>query len=171
MSKPFDHPQPPPPDAPQRARRIIICDDDLDLALILAEHLHLCGCMTQVRGSARAVLRLIAEEPSPPVELVITDLCTPGLDGCGLIAALRIRYPGIRTALMTAHVKEHSAAIAAIGGVVLHKPFSLVEIERLVGIPSAAGGAARMPRRGGSGPTAFRKQTPHPNTAHRRNLP
>lgn len=138
-------------------RRILICDDDAELALILAEHLRSCGHAVELCATAeQALVRFAAGAPAP-AEVVITDLGMPDADGSELLDLLRDKHPAIRVILMTADALVNERTLAGCSCPVLGKPCRLDDIEQLIG--------DCQPRPVGVIP-------PQPSTAsRRRNLP
>ncbi len=80
--------------------RVLVVDDEPEIAELVAEHLRRDGLTVEVVGSgAKALLRLQAER----FDLVVSDLRMPDLDGPALVAALRERHPELarRVVLIT----------------------------------------------------------------------
>lgn len=111
---------------------VLDADDDAPIAEVVAEMIALMGHRVRVAGNGRHALELArAIRPA----LVVTDLMMLGLDGAGLIVALRaeaaaVGQPPPPVILMTA-----AAAVPAAGAgadAVLRKPFDLLVLEDLV---------------------------------------
>ena len=86
--------------APPARGRVLVVDDEPEIAELVAEHLRRDGLTVEVVGSgAKALLRLQAER----FDLVVSDLRMPDLDGPALVAALRERHPELarRVVLIT----------------------------------------------------------------------
>jgi len=48
------------------------------------------------------------------VDVLVTDIEMPGLDGFGLLHALRCRYPGVSAIVMTGHADYHGRAVPEV---------------------------------------------------------
>ena len=112
---------------------ILVVDDDESVRLIVSEQLRDLGLeVTTAEGGkqALAVLEGDAEDP----DFVLTDFSMPGLDGMGLLAAVRDRWPHIKGAIMTGNPQE-SLARCDPSFAVIHKPLNLAELQRLLAGP------------------------------------
>ncbi|MCA9700518.1 MAG: response regulator, partial [Myxococcales bacterium] len=64
------------------------------------------------------------------IELVLTDLAMPVLDGSGLLRELERRWPSMPTALMTGMAIDADSRAAKRAKLVLRKPLELARVER-----------------------------------------
>lgn len=111
--------------------RVLVVDDDPGLRYTLVEILEAEGLeVTSVDSGEAALLAL----RSGAYSLVITDLRMPGLDGMGLLAALRREPRPPRVVMITAHGSERTAVEAMKAGAwdYLRKPFEVEELLRVV---------------------------------------
>lgn len=67
---------------------ILIVDDDLDLRQILERLLTIKGYQVSSAGNGKSAIAIIDRQP---IDLVITDIIMPDMDGLELISALRQR--------------------------------------------------------------------------------
>jgi CheY-like chemotaxis protein len=111
-------------------KRLLIVEDDADLAENLAEIIEGLGCEPLVALSAEQALELLAEQP---VDGVITDFRLPGLDGVELITELRQRGLPVPVVMISALIgpadSEHAEQAGALD--VLAKP---IDLDRLAGL-------------------------------------
>jgi DNA-binding response OmpR family regulator len=134
--------------------RILIVDDEAKLARLLCETLESQGHeVAWVKSGAEAVARLDAA-----LDVLITDLRMPGIDGMAVLREARRRAPGTDVVMMTAHATAQGAVEAMKDGAAdyLVKPFSIDELRparrpaaraaRRVGARRGAGAAARRAR-------------------------
>ena len=112
---------------------ILVVDDKLVMAEMLADALADRGYETRAVASGSEAL---AEIRRGPLDLVVTDLRMPGLDGLALIDAARASGSDVPVIVMTAYGAVDSAAEALRRGAYHYvtKPFKvedlLVHVER-----------------------------------------
>ncbi|MBE9396376.1 sigma-54-dependent Fis family transcriptional regulator [Pontibacterium sp. N1Y112] len=112
--------------------RILIVEDDSALREALCDTLELAGFEYVAAESGEAALSLLAETH---VEMVVTDVNMPGIDGHQLLERIKQLQPGLPVMLITAFGQVHKAVEAIQAGAVdyLMKPFeaqALVEAVR-----------------------------------------
>ena len=122
---------------------ILIVDDEERLRNALARSFRQSGYQTHVAACGEDALAVLATEP---VELVITDLVMPGMDGLALVRALPTAAQGSppKVIILTAYGTAESQAEAqglGVGGY-LTKPFDLAQLKSRVHqlLRSPAGG-------------------------------
>ncbi len=122
--------------AVQRSERILIVDDEADIAAILKLHLEDTGYITAWAGNGAAALAMLKDSE---YSLALMDIKMPGMNGVEVLH--RIREAGIDTTviMMTAHGSEDLAVECMKSGAVdyFSKPFSLDDmlqrVERAIG--------------------------------------
>jgi DNA-binding NtrC family response regulator len=109
--------------ATQRAR-ILVVDDELSVLLTLAANLELAGFEVREAGSGEQALELIQQES---FDLILSDVCMPGISGVELHRELKRLLPEVPVVLMTAFAQEEELSEALRTGVftVLPKPFEI----------------------------------------------
>jgi CheY-like chemotaxis protein len=111
----------------------LVVDDELELAETLAEMLEGQGWSVVVAGGGREALDRLAERD---VDLVITDLRMPDLDGADLFAWVRAHRPSLaeRVVFLTGDTLGPGANrfLESCGRPFAEKPFSPESIARLV---------------------------------------
>lgn len=124
---------PAPEPAPQGGRHILILEDEVEIARLLARYLERLGYRASICHDAQAALRTIAEE-SP--DLVLTDLKMPGMSGREFYAALCEASPSLaeRVVFVTGDTvsPDTRAFLSQSGRPYLAKPFSLEEVRAAV---------------------------------------
>jgi len=112
------------------APRILVVDDEPEIATMLARALTPRGFVVETALSAEEALRLAATET---FDAALVDLVMPGRDGKDLAAALRERIPGIPIGLLTGYTRTPLRAAAERSGVaVFIKPVVIHEIEEFL---------------------------------------
>jgi DNA-binding NtrC family response regulator len=112
------------------SERILVVDDDKAIADTLVRHFATSGFQARSTGSAEEALGLLAElEP----DLVITDICMPGMDGLDLLDRIRSETEQIDVVMITAHEDMPTAIRAMKAGAYdyLVKPLDLDELDLL----------------------------------------
>ncbi len=129
-------------------------DDDQEVASALVDLLESHGCVAvpvHHAAQALAVLDVL------PVDVVVSDVMMPGLNGLDILAAAKLRSPDIQVVLITGYGSRDIAAAASEGGAFayLEKP---LDLDRLVHTVQAARQRAAQlaraePARGETGAT------------------
>jgi len=110
---------------------ILIVDDEKNIRTHLARVLGTLGHQALVASDGAGALSLLEDEP---VDLVLSDVRMPGLDGVALLREVRRRHPEALVVLMTAYATVAGAVEAMREGAYdyLVKPFSADEVELVV---------------------------------------
>jgi DNA-binding response OmpR family regulator len=109
------------------ARRILVVEDNLDLAELLVMHLQEAGYAVKKVGDGRGALQQFEAES---FDLVILDLMLPDLDGLDICRRLRARSDYVPTLMLTARSTEFDRVLGLEVGAddYLTKPFSIREL-------------------------------------------
>ena len=124
----------------EHAKHILIVEDDLDLREALCDTLDLAGLRVSGVADGGEALNLLG---SDPIDMVISDVNMPGMDGHDLLCEVRRRHPQVPMALITAYGSIGKSVQAMRDGAVdyLVKPFApevLVEtVRRYIGSAGA----------------------------------
>ncbi|WP_270934582.1 response regulator [Falsiroseomonas oryzae] len=94
--------------------RILLVDDEALVCTLTAEELKTAGFNIHAVGSGAEALKLI--EAGESIDLLITDLSMPGMDGLALIREAQQRRPDLPAILLTGFATDR--AELAIGGAV-----------------------------------------------------
>jgi len=108
---------------------VLLVDDDPGVRFALTEVLTDRGYRVVTAGSGAQALTML-----DGVDVVVTDLSMPGMDGLELVAQIRARRPGLPVILLTAHGSDNMVRIASSRGACgcLSKPFDIDEIARVI---------------------------------------
>jgi CheY-like chemotaxis protein len=110
---------------------VLVVDDDPSVRLVLSEQLRDFGLEVTVAEDGKHALDLLEVGTDRP-EFVLTDFSMPGLDGMGLLMAVRDKWPCIKGAIMTGNPQEKLADCDP-GVTVIRKPIDPAELRRLLG--------------------------------------
>src|SRR5215472_490284 len=80
--------------------RVLVVDDDRAVRTVLCALLVRAGIQTIEAGNGEEALALIAREP---VDLVVTDLRMPVMDGMRLLGEVAARWGDLPVIVLTAH--------------------------------------------------------------------
>lgn len=108
---------------------VLVVDDDPGVRFALTEVLSERGHRVIAASSGQEALGLLEG-----VDVVVTDLAMPGMDGLELVSRIAARAPALPVILVTAHGSEHVVRTATSRGVCscIRKPFDIDEIARVV---------------------------------------
>jgi two-component system cell cycle sensor histidine kinase/response regulator CckA len=118
---------------PQRTETILVVDDEPSVRHSIRRMLARQGYTVLEAAHGAEALRMI-EESASPIDLVLTDLVMPVMDGPELIAALRGHPPAPRIVVMSGSDREAAMRGGPLPGDVrfLQKPFTSDELFRSV---------------------------------------
>ena len=109
---------------------MLVADDDPSILAMVREALDFMGYQVQAVADGVQALRALEEDPHPC--LLLLDMRMPGLDGWGVVQALRERGWQITTCVMTAAHDARAWAREIGATAVLPKPFELDELFAVV---------------------------------------
>ena len=137
-------------------KTILVADDDPHIQEVLEVRLASAGYDVILASDGQEALDILATRP---VDLVISDIRMPGLDGLELQARLEKSSPGLPLIFLTAYGSIQDAVKAIKSGAVdyLTKPF---EGRELLDKVSKVLGQARVREQGEAKPAAQRKPAP-----------
>ncbi len=110
---------------------ILLVDDDESVGTVLSALLVQDGFHVRYARNAQEALAVLE---SQPVEVMITDLRMPGMDGLELLRCTKARWPEVQIIMLTAHGSIPLAVAAMQEGATdfLVKPFERAEVLRVV---------------------------------------
>jgi CheY-like chemotaxis protein len=108
---------------------VLLVDDDPGVRFALTEVLRERGYQVIAADSGAKALGLL-----DGVDVVVTDLAMPGMDGLELVSQIAVRAPALPVVLLTAHGSENLFRIASSRGACgcLSKPFDIDEIANVI---------------------------------------
>jgi CheY-like chemotaxis protein len=109
---------------PRGHETLLVVEDQDSLRDMIREALQLLGYRVLVARDGEAALE-VARGHRRRLDLLVTDVVMPRLDGCDLARRLTAERPGLRVLYMSGHGPDLVARRDPIGsGAVLEKPFS-----------------------------------------------
>ncbi|MCX7983203.1 MAG: sigma-54 dependent transcriptional regulator [Syntrophales bacterium] len=111
--------------------RILIVDDELNMRLVLSAMLKKEGYSVFTASDGIEALEVIKKEP---VDVVVTDLKMPRLDGMGLLEKVANNYPALPVIIITAHGTVATAVDALKKGAFdyITKPFEQDDLKNVI---------------------------------------
>jgi DNA-binding response OmpR family regulator len=114
--------------------RVLIAEDDEEFRRLLVASFEKWGFAVIEARDGRELFALVDPVRGPTVDLVVSDIRMPGVNGLDALAALREHDWQVPVVLMSAFFDPETHAEALrLGATLLHKPFPLATLERLVG--------------------------------------
>ena len=120
--------------------RILIADDDRELADVLAEFVRLCNheVVDKVTGGGLAVIQSFARH-NP--DIVLLDIMMPRFNGLTVFHALRSRNPEAKIIFMSGKVEGDHPFVASCGAsAYIQKPVLLEELRQILESVANSGG-------------------------------
>lgn len=111
--------------------KILIVDDEKTITTLLTMTLSAVGYATTCAGNGKEGLERLAEED---IDLIISDICMPEMDGLQLLQMVRQQYPDIGVIIITGnpghYLPEDIIRAGAIG--LVGKPFKLKDLLAII---------------------------------------
>ena len=106
--------------------RVLVIEDNADLRDYLRVALESQGYDVRTADNGRSALPYLEGHD---VDVVLTDIYMPEMDGIETVAMLHRRFPGVRVIAMSGKPATHMPVMEELGAVrVLKKPFSTEEL-------------------------------------------
>ncbi len=135
---------------------VLIVDDELNIRRVLAAMLKRDGYEVTAAADGEQALAVMARTP---VQVVVTDLVMPRLDGLSLLRRVAADYPDVPVIVITAHGTVDSAVAALKAGAFdyITKPFAQDELKKVI---AKAARAHEIERQNVHGPSAEGEKPP-----------
>jgi PAS domain S-box-containing protein len=117
-------PSPQAPAAPARMGRVLLVDDEAGVRMVAGRALTRAGHDLVLAGSGQEALDLLDAEQ--PIDLLITDLAMPGMNGLELAERVHERHPDVPVLYISGYADQVLASVRPADGSfeVLEKPFT-----------------------------------------------
>jgi DNA-binding NtrC family response regulator len=114
---------------------ILVTDDNVDWVEVLTLFLRRKGYRALAASSATEALETL--DTAPGIEVVISDVRMPEIDGFDFFRVMRHRYPSLQVILVTGHdITDED--IVPHGATILRKPLDLEQLLALLPAPTSA---------------------------------
>lgn len=112
---------------------ILVVDDEDAINRLVTRFFSHLGYTVFAATSGEAALTIVRER-RPPIDLVLSDVVMPGMNGLELAARVLAECPGPTVVLMTGQLDESVERMSIEGHIVrvLHKPLNLDQLEVLL---------------------------------------
>jgi CheY-like chemotaxis protein len=108
---------------------ILVADDNRDAVDVVARLLEAADYSVIAAYSVRQALDLLDERPE--IDLVLSDIRMPEIDGFDFLRVLRHRFPSLPIVLITGLPLTDEDVIPT-EAVILEKPFAIEDLERVI---------------------------------------
>lgn len=115
--------------------RVLVVDDDEDLATTMRESIERAGHLALCVGSAAAAL---AHLEAAPCDVLVSDISMPGMSGAALLRIVRSRWPTVAVVLMTGFSRATLPGIDWSGTRILQKPVEIPDLLDAIAEAAAA---------------------------------
>ena len=118
-------------DREMASKTVLVVDDNPNMTVLLSDILELLGCRAETASDGQSALSVLE---SKSIDLVLTDLRMPQMDGMALLHAIRERFPGVPVVLISGYNVESAEdqEIAYHADGFLNKPFKVSDVENIL---------------------------------------
>ena len=112
---------------------VLVVDDEEAVSRLVTRFLTHLGYVALQAGSGEEALAIVRLR-QPPIDLVLSDVVMPGMDGTELAALVLAECPGPGVILMTGQLPQEIERLNVGGRIVrvLHKPLDLDQLQDLL---------------------------------------
>ncbi len=113
------------------SENILIVDDSRDLANVIADFLSVYGYRVYTAHNGYDALECMAKQK---IDIVVSDIHMPGMDGFTLMMEIKTRYPDVPVILITGFSVGSAQKIALEKGAnaFVAKPFRLKDLKAVI---------------------------------------
>lgn len=118
-----------PPNAPRPRPAVLLVEDERIVRRLAERALSEAGWTVLAAESAEAALQMVHGQAAPDLQLLVSDVIMPGIDGLDLADRLRARWPDLPVLLVSGYVDEALRRILHERRIeFLAKPYRLPEL-------------------------------------------
>jgi PAS domain S-box-containing protein len=115
------------PPSGQTGKTVLVVEDDATVRLLMRERLTEAGAVVIEAADGEAGLRIL--ESDRPIDVLMTDIGLPGLDGHTLAARAVALRPSLKILVVTAYGDRLLAGDLPPGARLMTKPFALADLD------------------------------------------
>jgi CheY-like chemotaxis protein len=117
----------------QGGETILVVEDEPGVLRLIGETLRVHGYKVLAVGDSAEALEM-ANREGEHIDLLLTDIMMPKINGRTLAAAWKARYPDLKVLLMSGYWEDPSGKekLSSLGCVLLQKPFSSLRLARTI---------------------------------------
>lgn len=114
-----------------KAKKILIVDDQVDIAVLLSNYIQQLDYIPVIVGSVKEALKILNPDE---YFLVISDIIMPGQNGFDLVRYLEEKYPQISIALVSGYFDKNMLNMQKTLKInkIYHKPIFLNAVKEMV---------------------------------------
>jgi hypothetical protein len=106
---------------------VLLVEDDMNVRAMVGRTLKAHGYRVLEAASGEAAVA-VCDAATQKIQLVLSDVVMPGLDGPATVAAIRKRIPDVRVLYMSGYSEHPALHAGATEAQLLRKPFSVEEL-------------------------------------------
>jgi two-component system NtrC family sensor kinase len=103
-------------------RRVLLVEDNSEVAVVAQDYLEQCGCTVIRADSGETAIELLNADAG--IQLIFSDIVMPGMNGLELARLVREHHPSIHIILASGYSDQAVVAVSE-GFSLLNKPYSL----------------------------------------------
>jgi CheY-like chemotaxis protein len=114
----------------QVGKTVLVVEDDATVSLLLREHLAEAGAVVIDAEDGEAGLRILQSDRH--IDVLVSDIGLPGLDGRALVARARALRPRLKILVVTAYGNRLVEGDLPEGTRLMTKPFALADLDAAI---------------------------------------
>jgi CheY-like chemotaxis protein len=111
-------------------RTILVADDDASVRQLAVDALVAEGFTVLEASSGSQAMQLF--EARPDIDLIVTDIMMPGIDGCKVADMAKHLRPSIRIIYATGFAEHVRDLLGVAHGEILRKPYGIHQLQTAV---------------------------------------
>jgi CheY-like chemotaxis protein len=111
---------------PERRAKVLVVEDVILIRMSTVDMIEQIGLIALEAGDGAEALALLQQDPT--IEILLTDVGLPGMNGCQLVEEARRLRPNLKVIIASGYSTE--AQGAPTNAVYLTKPFDLAQLRR-----------------------------------------